>query len=88
MISQAMESVTRAYYARADLDLIMSSPAPTRRCSRFASPQSRIATSSLALVLVGPFINVLGYRRRPALARGLWCADCDAALRHRARRWR
>jgi ABC-2 type transport system permease protein len=30
MISQAMESVTRAFYSRADLDLLMSSPAPTR----------------------------------------------------------
>ena len=26
MLSQAMESVTRAFYARADLDLILSSP--------------------------------------------------------------
>ena len=27
MLSQAIESVTRVFYARADLDLIMSSPA-------------------------------------------------------------
>ena len=29
MLSQAMESVTRAFYARDDLDLILSSPAPS-----------------------------------------------------------
>src|SRR5205085_9097090 len=31
MLSQAMESVTRAFYARGDLDLVLSSPAPARR---------------------------------------------------------
>ena len=31
MVSQAMESVTRAFYARSDLDLILSSPAPRGR---------------------------------------------------------
>ncbi len=31
MLSQAIESVTRAFYARADLDLILSSPASARR---------------------------------------------------------
>src|SRR5690606_7321893 len=31
MISQAMESVTRAFYSRGDLDLILSSPATTRK---------------------------------------------------------
>ena len=31
MVSQAMESVTRAFYARSDLDLILSSPAPVRK---------------------------------------------------------
>jgi len=30
MLSQAMESVTRVFYARDDLDLILSSPAPSR----------------------------------------------------------
>ena len=30
MLSQAMESVTRAFYARADLDLVLSSPVSAR----------------------------------------------------------
>ena len=59
MVSQAMESVTRAFYARSDLDLILSSPAAARRV--FAV---RIGTMALSIVLMGallagPFINVL-----------------------------
>jgi ABC-2 type transport system permease protein len=59
MLSQAMESVTRAFYARSDLDLILSSPAAARKV--FAV---RIATMALSIVLMGvllaaPFINVL-----------------------------
>jgi ABC-2 type transport system permease protein len=59
MVSQAMESVTRAFYARADLDLILTSPAAAHRV--FAV---RIATMALAIVLMAvllaaPFIDVL-----------------------------
>jgi len=59
MLSQAMESVTRAFYARADLDLILSSPIRARRL--FAV---RIAAMALAIALMGtflaaPFIDVL-----------------------------
>jgi ABC-2 type transport system permease protein len=51
--------VTRAFYARSDLDLILSSPAAARKV--FAV---RIATMALSIVLMGvllaaPFINVL-----------------------------
>src|SRR5207302_470581 len=31
MLSQAMENVTRAFYSRSDLELILSSPAPVQR---------------------------------------------------------
>jgi len=50
MLSQAIESVTRVFYARADLDLIMSSPARLtnifsvrieRRCGRPCARQPR-----------------------------------------------
>jgi ABC-2 type transport system permease protein len=59
MASQAMESVTRAFYSRADLDLILSSPASAT--TLFAV---RIATMTLAIVLMAvllasPFINIL-----------------------------
>src|SRR5215469_7908512 len=62
MVSQAMESVTRAFYARSDLDLILSSPTATRKL--FAV---RIATMALSIILMAvllsaPFINVLAWR--------------------------
>ena len=44
MLSQALESVTRAYYARSDLDLILSSPASSRRL--FAVRTGAIALAS------------------------------------------
>jgi ABC-2 type transport system permease protein len=59
MVSQAMESVTRAFYSRADLDLLMSSPAPTRPIFMLRTAASGVAASVLALVLIGPFINAL-----------------------------
>jgi ABC-2 type transport system permease protein len=61
MLSQAMESVTRAYYARADLDLILSSPASSRRL--FAVRTGAIALSTIALtcLLASPAINMLAY---------------------------
>jgi ABC-2 type transport system permease protein len=62
MMSQAMESVTRAFYARSDLDLILSSPIVARRV--FAVRIATIAASTvlMAVLLAAPFINILAYR--------------------------
>jgi ABC-2 type transport system permease protein len=59
LLSQAMESVTRAFYARSDLDLILTSPVSPRKV--FAVRMGRIAAASvtIAVLLVAPFINVL-----------------------------
>jgi ABC-2 type transport system permease protein len=59
MLSQAIESVTRVFYARADLDLIMSSP--TRLTNIFSVRIASIALSVtvMALLLSAPFIDVL-----------------------------
>ena len=43
MMSQAMELVTRAFYARSDLDLILSSPVASRSAS------SRCGSRTMAL---------------------------------------
>ena len=59
MLSQAMESVTRAFYARSDMDLILSSPAPARRLFVIRMGSIALSTLALALLLAGPFINVL-----------------------------
>ena len=62
MMSQAMESVTRAFYARSDLDLILSSPVIAQRV--FAVRIATIAASTMfmAALIAVPFINVLIWR--------------------------
>jgi ABC-2 type transport system permease protein len=59
MLSQAIESVTRVFYARADLDLIMSSP--VRLANVFSVRIAAIALSviAMALLLSMPFVDVL-----------------------------
>jgi ABC-2 type transport system permease protein len=59
LLSQAMESVTRVFYSRSDLDLILTSPASARKV--FAVRMGRIAAASVAIavLLAAPFINVL-----------------------------
>jgi ABC-2 type transport system permease protein len=59
MLSQAIESVTRVFYARADLDLIMSSP--VRLANVFSVRIVAIALSviAMALLLLTPFVDVL-----------------------------
>ena len=69
LLSQAMEFVTRAFYSRSDLDLILTSPASARKV--FAVRMGRIATAAVAIavLLAAPFINVLA-----ALGGGRWLA--------------
>jgi len=59
MLSQAIESVTRICYARADLDLIVSSPValPTVFSVRLAAVG--LTVTAMALLLATPFIDVL-----------------------------
>ena len=70
MLSQALESVTRAFYARGDLDLILSSPVSARAV--FAARIVAVAgsTALMAASLAGPFINVLAYSDGPAMLSG------------------
>ncbi len=65
MISQAMESTTRAFYARSDLDLILASPVAAEKI--FAVRIAAVAASMamMALPLAAPFIDIL-------IARGSW----------------
>jgi ABC-2 type transport system permease protein len=62
LLSQAMESVTRAFYTRADLELILTSPVSPRKV--FAVRMMSIAGSTvlLAVLLAAPFIDVLALR--------------------------
>jgi ABC-2 type transport system permease protein len=59
MLSQAMESVTRAFYSRADLDLILSSPISARRVFAVRIGAIALSIGAMAVLLAGPFVNIL-----------------------------
>ncbi|GLR87164.1 permease [Bradyrhizobium iriomotense] len=59
MLSQAIESVTRVFYARADLDLIMSSPARLTNLFSVRIAAIALAITAMALLFSTPFIDVL-----------------------------
>ena len=59
MVSQAMERVTRAFYARADLDLILSSPVAAWRLFAVRIGAIAVTIAAMSLALAAPFINVL-----------------------------
>jgi ABC-2 type transport system permease protein len=65
MLSQSMESVTRAFYARSDLDLILSSPVLARRVFTVRITIIALSVAGMATLLAAPFIDVL-------LLRGGW----------------
>ncbi len=62
MMSQAMESVTRAFYSRSDLDLILSSPVMARRVFAVRIATMAVSTVLMALLIAAPFINILAWR--------------------------
>jgi ABC-2 type transport system permease protein len=59
MLSQAIESVTRVFYARADLDLIMSSPVRLENVFSVRIAAIALSVIAMALLLSTPFVDVL-----------------------------
>jgi ABC-2 type transport system permease protein len=59
MLSQAIESVTRVFYARADLDLIMSSPVTLANVFSIRIAAIALSVIAMALLLSTPFVDVL-----------------------------
>ena len=59
MLSQAIESVTRVFYARADLDLIMSSPVALANVFSIRIAAIALTVIAMALLLSTPFVDVL-----------------------------
>jgi len=74
MLSQAMESVTRAFYARSDLDLIMSSPTMARRLFAVRILAIAVSVMAMATLIAAPFVDVL------AIAGGLHWLGAFGAL--------
>lgn len=59
MLSQAMETVTRVFYSRDDLALILSSPTPHERVFAVRIGAIAVSTALLSMLLFGPFVNVM-----------------------------
>jgi ABC-2 type transport system permease protein len=59
MLSQAMESVTRAFYTRSDLDLLLSSPIASARAFSVRVAAIAVSVMAMSALLASPFINVL-----------------------------
>ncbi|HLH95126.1 MAG TPA: permease [Xanthobacteraceae bacterium] len=59
MLSQAMESVTRAFYTRSDLDLLLSSPIEPAKAFAVRIAAIAVSVSAMAVLLASPFIDVL-----------------------------
>ena len=58
MLSQALESVTRAFYTRQDLDLILSSPAASQNVFAVRMSAITVTTALMSATILAPFINV------------------------------
>lgn len=80
MLSQALEAVTRVYYARSDLDLILSSPASSRRLFAIRTGAVALSTTLLAAFLASPLINVLALLDGPRWLAGYGVLASAGAL--------
>ncbi|MGI9478218.1 MAG: permease [Hyphomicrobiaceae bacterium] len=58
MLSQALESVTRAFYTRSDLELILSSPSSPRPVFAVRIAALTLTTTVMSTLLMAPFINI------------------------------
>ncbi|MEQ1671033.1 MAG: permease [Hyphomicrobium sp.] len=65
MLSQAIEQVTRAFYARSDLDLILSSPASSQHVFAVRIGSIALAGAMMTSLLAAPFINMAAYLDGP-----------------------
>jgi len=62
ILSQAMESVTRTFYTRSDLELILSSPARSQRLFAVRIGAIALSVGTMSLLLLAPFVNVLAWQ--------------------------
>ncbi len=67
MLSQAIEQVTRAFYARADLDLILSSPAAAQHLFAVRIASIAVAGTAMTGLLAAPLINTAAFLGGPEI---------------------
>ncbi|MFA5956774.1 permease [Hyphomicrobium sp.] len=61
MLSQAIEQVTRAFYARSDLDLILSSPASSRNLFAVRIASIALTGAAMSAMMIAPAINAAAW---------------------------
>lgn len=66
MLSQAIESVTRTFYSRSDLELILSSPVNASRLFAVRIGAIALSVGMMSIFLFGPFVDVLVWRSGPS----------------------
>lgn len=64
-LSQALEAVTRVYYGRSDLDLILSSPTSPNRLFAVRAGAVFAGTTALGALLISPLVVVLAVQDGP-----------------------
>jgi ABC-2 type transport system permease protein len=77
MVSQALVLVTRAFYARGDLELILTSPAAASRLFAVRIAAIAVTLLSTTVVMAAPFINAFAWLRG---GRWLWIYVVSIAL--------
>jgi ABC-2 type transport system permease protein len=61
MLSQAMEGMTRIFYTRSDLELILSSPIPAQPLFTVRIAAMALSVGLTSVILIGPFIDVAAW---------------------------
>jgi ABC-2 type transport system permease protein len=64
-LSQALEAVTRIYYGRSDLDLILSSPTSANRVFTVRAGTVFVSTAALGALLISPIVITLAIQDGP-----------------------
>ena len=80
MLSQGLESVTRAYYARSDLDLILTAPARSERLFAVRSLVLGVQTMGLSVLIVAPVIHAMAWLDGPRWLAGYGVVAALAAF--------
>lgn len=80
MVSQSLEMVTRAFYARADLDLILTSPAPSARIFIVRFCAVALMSVVMSAALVAPFFNVMAVLESPVWLLGYFALLSMSAI--------
>jgi ABC-2 type transport system permease protein len=62
MLAQAMESVTRTFYTRSDLELILTAPVQPGKLFAVRVAAMALSAAGMSMLVLGPFIDVLAWQ--------------------------